>query len=56
VALALAVLVSLLAWLITPWLSFIAAALALAAAAVERWLFFAEATHVVNLYYGLDKA
>lgn len=56
IALAVAVIISLLAWAVTPWLSFIAAAAALFAAAVERWLFFAEATHVVNLYYGLDKA
>lgn len=56
VTLAIAVLVSLLAWLVTPWLSFGVAAAALVAAAFERWLFFAEATHVVNLYYGLDKA
>jgi DMSO reductase anchor subunit len=32
------------------------AALALAAAVVERWLFFAEASHVVTLYYGADSA
>jgi DMSO reductase anchor subunit len=32
------------------------AALALAAAVVERWLFFAEARHVVTLYYGADSA
>ena len=25
------------------------------AAVVERWLFFAEAEHVVTLYYGRDK-
>ncbi|MBL8790070.1 MAG: dimethyl sulfoxide reductase anchor subunit [Rhizobiales bacterium] len=56
VTLAIAVLASLLAWLVTPWLSFGVAVAALVAAAFERWLFFAEATHVVNLYYGLDKA
>ena len=28
----------------------------LAAAVVERWLFFAEAEHVVNLYYGAERA
>jgi DMSO reductase anchor subunit len=27
---------------------------ALAAALTERWLFFAQAEHVVNLYYGRD--
>jgi sulfite dehydrogenase (quinone) subunit SoeC len=36
------------------WVSPIAAALAIAAAVTERWLFFAEAEHVVNLYYGRD--
>ena len=30
--------------------------LAGAAAAVERWLFFAEAQHVVSLYYGAERA
>jgi sulfite dehydrogenase (quinone) subunit SoeC len=35
----------------------IAAALLLAiAAVVERWLFFAEAQHVVSLYYGAERA
>jgi DMSO reductase anchor subunit len=34
------------------YVSIIAAGLALAAAAVERWLFFAEAQHVSTLYYG----
>jgi DMSO reductase anchor subunit len=29
-----------------------AAAIALAAVVVERWLFFAEAKHVVTLFYG----
>ena len=42
----------LLAMFATPWFSFGAAIAALAAAVVERWLFFAEAEHVVNLYYG----
>ena len=51
-----AILAALLSWLVTPWFSLALAAAALVAAAVERWLFFAEATHVVNLYYGLDKA
>ncbi|MEK9670886.1 MAG: DmsC/YnfH family molybdoenzyme membrane anchor subunit [Rhodospirillaceae bacterium] len=34
----------------------IAACLATFGALVERWLFFAEAKHVVTLYYGADKA
>ena len=34
----------------------VAAALALAAAVVERWLFFAEAQHVVTLFYGAKSA
>ncbi len=34
----------------------IAAALALTAALVERWLFFAEAQHVVTLFYGAQRA
>lgn len=33
----------------------IAAAAGLAGAAVERWLFFAEARHVVNLYHGAQR-
>jgi len=27
----------------------------IAGAAVERWLFFAEARHVVNLYHGAQR-
>lgn len=38
-----------LAW---PPVSVLAAALTLVAAVTERWLFFAEARHVVTLYYG----
>jgi sulfite dehydrogenase (quinone) subunit SoeC len=34
--------------------SLLAAPLVLAATFVERWLFFAEAKHVVNLYYGAE--
>jgi sulfite dehydrogenase (quinone) subunit SoeC len=41
---------------ITPWFSFIAVPAVLIAAVVERWLFFAEAQHVVSLYYGAEKA
>ncbi|MBK1869333.1 dimethyl sulfoxide reductase anchor subunit family protein [Aestuariivirga sp. YIM B02566] len=37
-------------------LSIIAFLLAGAAAAVERWLFFAEAQHVVSLFYGAERA
>jgi len=33
-----------------------ASGLALAAAGIERWLFFAEARHVVTLYYGAGRA
>jgi DMSO reductase anchor subunit len=33
-----------------------AAAAALLAAVVERWLFFAEAQHVVMLFYGAKAA
>ena len=40
----------------TPWFSFIAAPAILLAAVVERWLFFAEAQHVVSLFYGAEKA
>ncbi|MBI2719633.1 MAG: dimethyl sulfoxide reductase anchor subunit [Rhizobiales bacterium] len=55
ILLALAVLAAWLA-LPVPLLSIVAALLALAAAAVERWLFFAEAQHVVTLFYGAAKA
>jgi sulfite dehydrogenase (quinone) subunit SoeC len=36
------------------WVSLLVMPFAFGAAAVERWLFFAEAQHVVNLYYGAD--
>ena len=49
-------LASLAACLISPWFSIIAAPLLLLAAVFERWLFFAEAQHVVSLYYGAEKA
>jgi DMSO reductase anchor subunit len=39
-----------------PPLSIPAAILALAAAATERWLFFAQAQHVATLYYGQKQA
>ena len=42
------------------WIGSIAAIAAFAVGAVgivvERWLFFAEAKHVVNLYYGASEA
>ena len=38
------------------FLSIIAVLLSGAAAVVERWLFFAEAQHVVSLYYGAERA
>ncbi len=53
--LALAILL-LLASLAVPWISFGAAVAALAAAATERWLFFAEAQHVSTLFYGAERA
>jgi DMSO reductase anchor subunit len=45
-----------LAALALPVLSILAASAALAAAVVERWLFFAEAQHVSTLYYGAPRA
>ncbi len=38
--------------LVTPWFSFVAVPTLLFSAWVERWLFFAEAEHVVNVFYG----
>jgi DMSO reductase anchor subunit len=35
-----------------PWLAFIALPVIMLTAWVERWLFFAQAEHVVGLYYG----
>jgi DMSO reductase anchor subunit len=54
-ALALAI-AGLFAALVLPLFALPAAALALFAAAVERWLFFAEAQHVVTLFYGAKTA
>jgi DMSO reductase anchor subunit len=54
-ALLLAVL-AMLAALAVPALAFLSAGLALFAAVVERWLFFAEARHVVTLFYGATAA
>jgi DMSO reductase anchor subunit len=49
-------LVSVLSALVIPPFVILAALLSFAAAAVERWLFFAEAEHISMLYYGLPKA
>jgi DMSO reductase anchor subunit len=54
-ALVLSVMLMLVA-LLAPWAALLSAALALFAAAVERWLFFAEAQHVVTLFYGAKSA
>ena len=43
------------AWAATAWL-IIAVGAAAFAVVVERWLFFAEAEHVVNLFYGTPQA
>ncbi|PWG64543.1 dimethyl sulfoxide reductase anchor subunit family protein [Spiribacter halobius] len=37
------------------WLVLLAVPVALAGLAIERWLFFAEARHVVNLFYGAQR-
>lgn len=50
--LAIAMLATIVTAMATPWFAIPAAVAALAAAVTERWLFFAEAEHVVNLYYG----
>ncbi len=42
--------------LLTPWAALVAAPMLLAAAWVERWLFFAEAEHVVSVFYGKEAA
>ena len=49
-------LVSVLSTLVMPPFAVLAALFSLAAAAVERWLFFAEAEHIAMLYYDLPKA
>ena len=49
-------LLSLAACAVSPWFSFVAAPAILLAAVFERWLFFAEAQHVVSLFYGAEKA
>ena len=55
VLLALAIIVSLVS-IAAPLVSILAAVIAFAAAVVERWLFFAEAQHVVTLFYGAKAA
>jgi sulfite dehydrogenase (quinone) subunit SoeC len=42
--------------LITPWFSVLALLATAVATWTERWLFFAEAEHVVGLFYGKDRA
>jgi DMSO reductase anchor subunit len=49
-------LLALASCILSPWFSFVAAPAILLAAVVERWLFFAEAQHVVSLFYGAEKA
>jgi DMSO reductase anchor subunit len=49
-------LLALAACFLSPWFSLLAATAILLAAVFERWLFFAEAQHVVSLYYGTEKA
>ncbi len=44
--------VILLALPFSHWLALVAVACHIAGALVSRWLFFAEAEHVVGLYYG----
>jgi sulfite dehydrogenase (quinone) subunit SoeC len=38
----------------SPWFSFVSVVAIVLAAVTERWLFFAEAEHIVMLYYGAD--
>jgi sulfite dehydrogenase (quinone) subunit SoeC len=52
----LATVIALAACQVSPWFSFVAAPIILLAAVLERWLFFAEAQHVVSLFYGAEKA
>ncbi len=47
---------AMLASIAVSYVAILAALLALAAAVVERWLFFAEAQHVVTLFYGAESA
>ena len=45
-----------LASLLVPYAALLSMALALFATVVQRWLFFAEAQHVVTLFYGAEAA
>jgi DMSO reductase anchor subunit len=56
VLLLVAALMLMLAALLFPYAAILSAAVALFAVAVERWLFFAEAQHVVTLFYGAKAA
>jgi DMSO reductase anchor subunit len=49
-------LLALIACFLFPWFSLLATLSILLAAVLERWLFFAEAQHVVSLFYGAEKA
>jgi DMSO reductase anchor subunit len=49
-------LLALIACFLFPWFSLLATLSILLAAILERWLFFAEAQHVVSLFYGAEKA
>jgi DMSO reductase anchor subunit len=51
-----AALIAMLAAFLAPPVALLGALLALAAAVVERWLFFGEAQHVVTLFYGAKTA
>lgn len=48
--------IAMLAALLAPLIAILAALMASAAAVFERWLFFAEAQHVVTLFYGAKAA
>jgi DMSO reductase anchor subunit len=52
VLLGVAIAATLISVFLTPYIAPLAALACVCAALVERWLFFAEAEHVVNLYYG----
>jgi len=54
-ALVLAILLMLSA-LVVPHAALLSMALVLFASVVQRWLFFAEAQHVVTLFYGAEAA
>jgi DMSO reductase anchor subunit len=51
-----AALIAMLAAFLAPPVALLGALLALAAAVVERWLFFGDAQHVVTLFYGAKTA